>query len=77
MIIPLQGSGVKVEEALNRGEEADFKATKSRFLKVAKMCLQNQTRMISGEDLVMEFEMEALREGGHEEDDEVEDDLVF
>jgi hypothetical protein len=77
LIIRLQGTGVAVEETLNRDEETKFKETKSRFSKVVKMCVKNQTKINPGAELVMNFEMEALREGEAEGEDEEDDDIVF
>lgn len=77
LIIRLQGPGVEAEETLNCDEEAKFDATKGRFLRMVKMCLKNQAKTNPGKMFVMNFEIEALREGGIEEDDDDDDDFVF
>ena len=77
LIIRLEGPGVDVEETLGCGEEAKFDTTKTRFLRMVKMCLKNHNKTSAGKTLVLNFEIEAVREGGVEEDDDDDDDLVF
>ena len=80
IIIRLQGPGVAVEGTLGCGEEAKFDTTKARFLRVVKMCLRNHNETSASKDLVLNFDIQAVGEGGVEkdgDDDDGGDDLVF
>ncbi|KAJ4305860.1 hypothetical protein N0V90_001392 [Kalmusia sp. IMI 367209] len=78
LTIRLKGPGVVGEETVDCGEEEKFENAKGRFLRTVKMCIKNHNKANAGNKLSLEFEIEAVREGGvEEEDDEDDDNFVF
>jgi hypothetical protein len=74
LIVRLTGPGVRLEQPLERGQDAEYNRTKKRITQMVKMCLKNHKKESVGGRLVMDFEIEAVREGGVEEDDDDDDD---
>jgi hypothetical protein len=80
LIIRLRGPGVAAEETMKCGEEeveTDFSDAKAGFLRMAKMSLKTHNRTNPGKTLTLNFEIEAVREKGMEEDEGDDVDLMF
>ena len=77
LTIRLTSHGVDVKETLERDQDANYNSTKRRFMQTVKSCLKNHNKTKSSGVLVVDFEIEAVREEIVEEDDEDDDDIVF
>ncbi|OAG05736.1 uncharacterized protein CC84DRAFT_1259120 [Paraphaeosphaeria sporulosa] len=79
LIIQLTGPGVAVEETVARGEDGmdNYSSTKKELMQVVKMCLKKHSKAKPGSRLEMNFKIEAVREGGVDEDAEDDDDVLL
>jgi hypothetical protein len=77
LVIRLTGPGIATEVSIERDKDASYNSTKRRLMKTVKICLKNYAKANPGSILVMDFEMEALREGGVDVVSDDDDDLVF
>jgi hypothetical protein len=76
LIIQLSGPDVALEVTVKHGEETCYSRAKELFRNVANACLEHHTKANAGSRLNMKFTMEAVREGGFEEEGE-DDDVVI
>jgi hypothetical protein len=77
LIIRLTGPGVKLEQVVERDQDAEYNSTKKEITQIVKMCLKNHKKESASSRLVMDFKIEAVREGGVDEDDDDDDDAVM
>lgn len=79
LIIQLTGPGVAVEWTVERGENAtdNYNSAKAEFMQIVKMCLKTHVKANTGSRLVMNFKIEAVREGGVDEDEDDDDDVLL
>ncbi|KAK7179075.1 hypothetical protein PSPO01_14858 [Paraphaeosphaeria sporulosa] len=77
LIIQLKCSRFVVEENIECGQDASYDSSKEELMDIIDLCLQNHLEAKKGGKLVVNFKIEAVREGTDDDSGDSEDSEMY